>query len=197
MAFGDHHSGTCSTSHRQNVYNIHIERMSILFSTVYGYITDKMCGNNRFKLCHTGFCCVMARNKIECQVDHNTQMTEESVSWWTVCQPVTFNQLTLCTMHWLLTTHIWPILKTRHHSLTFRIRVTTPLQYARNGTAHAAGASSLSLARGVLAGMRSEWHCVRRTVGLVDYRWALPCISSVAIAMQPVLQLQIRPIVHN
>jgi len=33
-----------------------------------------------------------------------------------------------------------------------------------------------------------------RAVGLADYRWALPRISSVAIATQPVL---IRPTVHN
>jgi len=32
---------------------------------------------------------------------------------------------------------------------------------------------------------------MRRAVGLADYRWALPCISSVAIAMQPVHRLQI------
>jgi len=38
---------------------------------------------------------------------------------------------------------------------------------------------------------------VRRAVGLADYRKALPRISSVAIAMQPVHRLQIRPIVHN
>ena len=62
------------------------------------------------------------------------------------------------------------------YSLTFRIRVTTPPQY---GTAHAAGASILSRARGVFAGMRSAWHYVRRAVGLADYCWALPRISSV------------------
>ena len=39
--------------------------------------------------------------------------------------------------------------------------------------------------------------CVRRAVGLSDYRWALPRISSVAIATQPVHRLQIRPTVHN
>jgi len=39
--------------------------------------------------------------------------------------------------------------------LTLCVRVTTPPQYGRNGTAHAAGASMLSLARGVFAGMRS------------------------------------------
>jgi len=83
------------------------------------------------------------------------------------------------------------------YSLTFRVRVTTPPQYGRNGTAHAAGATILSLARGVFAGMRSAWHCVRRAVGLADYRRALPRTSSVAIATQPVHGLQIRPIVHN
>jgi len=31
----------------------------------------------------------------------------------------------------------------------------------------------------VFAGMRSAWHCVRRAVGLADYRWALPRISTV------------------
>ena len=39
--------------------------------------------------------------------------------------------------------------------------VTTPPQYGRNRTAHAAGASILSLARGVCDGMSSAWHCVR------------------------------------
>jgi len=43
---------------------------------------------------------------------------------------------------------------------------------------------------------RHAW-CVRRAVGLVDYRWALPRISSVAIATQPVHGLQIRQIVHK
>jgi len=35
------------------------------------------------------------------------------------------------------------------YSLTFRVRVTTPPQYGRNGTAQAAGASILSPARGL------------------------------------------------
>jgi len=83
------------------------------------------------------------------------------------------------------------------YSLTFRVLVTTPPQYGWNGTAHAAGASILSRARGVFASMRSTWHCVRRAVGLADYRWALPRITNVAIATQPVHWLQIRPIVHN
>ena len=48
----------------------------------------------------------------------------------------------------------------------------------------------------VFAGMRSACG-VRRAVGLADYRWAVPRISSVAIATQPVHRLQIRPIVHN
>jgi len=52
-----------------------------------------------------------------------------------------------------------------------------------DNVAHAAGASILSP--------------VRHAVGLADYRWALPRISSVAIAMQPVHRLQIRPILHN
>jgi len=59
-------------------------------------------------------------------------------------------------------THRWR-LSTRHRAstsmywLTFRVRVTTrtPLQYGWNGTAHAAGASILSPARGVFTGMRS------------------------------------------
>jgi len=55
----------------------------------------------------------------------------------------------------------------------------------------------LSRARGVFAGMRSARHCVRRAVGLADYRWALQRLSSVAIATQPVHRLQIRQIVHN
>ena len=56
--------------------------------------------------------------------------------------------------------------ETRHrastsmYSLTFRVRATKPPQYGRNGTAHAAGASILSPARGVFAGMRSAC-CVR------------------------------------
>jgi len=69
---------------------------------------------------------------------------------------------------------------TSMYSLTFRVRVTTPPQYGRNGTAHAAGASILSPARGVFAGMRSVCVCaarVRRAVGLAGYRWALPRIS--------------------
>jgi len=38
---------------------------------------------------------------------------------------------------------------------------------------------------------------MQRAIGLADYHQALPCISSVAIAKQPVHRLQIRPIVHN
>ena len=44
---------------------------------------------------------------------------------------------------------------TSMYSLPFRVRVTTPPQYGRNGTAHAAGASMLLPARGVFAGMSS------------------------------------------
>jgi len=82
---------------------------------------------------------------------------------------------------------LWPLSKrgcfytcelTRHrastsmYSLTFRNRITTPPQYGRNGTVHAAGASILSLAYVVCV-------CGMRAVGLVDYRWALPRISIV------------------
>jgi len=67
------------------------------------------------------------------------------------------------------------------YSLTFRVRVTTPAQYERNGTAslqitsRTQQALSASLAREVFAGMRSACG-VRRAVGLADYRWALPRI---------------------
>ena len=69
------------------------------------------------------------------------------------------------------------------YSLTFR--VTTPLQYGRNRTAHAEGALILSTARGVFAGMRSVR--VRHACGGPG---GLPLGSathfhSVAIAMQP------------
>ena len=75
------------------------------------------------------------------------------------------------------------------YSLTFRVRVTIPPQYGRNGTAHAAGEGSL------------RWHaaCVRRACGGPG---GLPLGSathfhSVVIATQPVHRLQIRPIRHN
>ena len=77
--------------------------------------------------------------------------------------------------------------------LIFRVRLATSPKCGGNGTAHAAGASILLLARGVFAGMRSAWHSVRRAVGLADNRWALPRTCSVAIATQPVQRLQIRP----
>jgi len=83
------------------------------------------------------------------------------------------------------------------YSLTFRVRVTTPPQYGRNETAHAAGASILSPARGVFAGMRSV--LVRQACGGPG---GLPLGSathfrSVTIATQPLHRLQIRPIMHN
>jgi len=55
------------------------------------------------------------------------------------------------------------------YSLTFRVRVTTPLQYGRNRTAHAACASILLPARGVDAGMRSVR--VRHAWGVWWARW--------------------------
>jgi len=48
-----------------------------------------------------------------------------------------------------------PLLIETRHSASTSVRVTTPPQYGRNGTAHAAGTSMLSLATGVFAGMRS------------------------------------------
>jgi len=84
--------------------------------------------------------------------------------------------------------------------LTFRVRVTTPPQYGRNGTASLQITSRTQQARRcyrwcVRACVRSACvrACVVRAVGLADYCWALPRISSVAIATQPVHRLQIRP----
>jgi len=75
--------------------------------------------------------------------------------------------------------------QTRHtastsmYSLTFCVRVTTPPQYGRNGTAHEAGMSILLPGgESVFASMRSACG-VQRAVGLADYRWALPRISIV------------------
>jgi len=98
-----------------------------------------------------------------------------------------------------------PLLTTRHrestsmYSLTFRVRVTTTPQYGRNGTAHAAGTSMLSPARGVFAGMHVCVCGMREACGGPG---GLPLGSdmhfhSVAIATQLVHRLQIRPIVHN
>jgi len=88
-------------------------------------------------------------------------------------------------------------MRTSMYALTFRVRVTTPPQYGRNGTAHAAGASMLSPARGVFAGVRSVrvWHACGGPGGLpLRSVWHF---DSVAIATQPVRRLQICPIVHN
>jgi len=57
-----------------------------------------------------------------------------------------------------------------------RSRYYTP-QYGRNGTVHADFIAG--------EGSQSSPACVVRAVGLVDYRWSLTRISSVAIAMQP------------
>jgi len=70
-------------------------------------------------------------------------------------------------------------IKTRHRANSLTFRVTTPPQYGRNGTAHSAGASILSPARGVFAGVRIVCVCSMRAVGLPDYRWALQRISMV------------------
>jgi len=74
------------------------------------------------------------------------------------------------------------------YSLTLRVRVTTFSQYGRNGTAHAAGASILSPARGVFAGMRSACGVLRAACGGPG-RLSLSSAThfySVAIATQPV-----------
>ena len=86
---------------------------------------------------------------------------------------------------------------TSMYSLTFGVRVTTPPQYGRNGTASFQITSCTQQARRFYR--RCVRACVVCMVGLADYRWALPHISSVAnaIATQPVHRLQIRPIVQN
>jgi len=86
------------------------------------------------------------------------------------------------------------------YSLTFRVRVTntyTPAVWTEwNGTR--SRRVDFIAGEGDFAGMRSAWRCVRRAVGLADYRWALPLTSSVVVvATQPVHRLQIRPIMHN
>jgi len=91
--------------------------------------------------------------------------------------------------------------KTRHrastsiYSLTLRVRGTTPPHYGRNGTAHAAGASILSPARGVFAGMRSVPAACSGPGGLP--LGSATHFHSVAIATQPVHRLQIGPTVQN
>jgi len=61
--------------------------------------------------------------------------------------------------------------RTSMYSLTFRVRVAAPTQYGRNGTASLQITSHMQQAR------RFYRWCVRRALGLADYRWALPCIS--------------------
>jgi len=78
------------------------------------------------------------------------------------------------------------------YSLTFRVRVATKWNgVVADNVAHPAGASILSLVRA----------CVRSACG-VRCAYGLPLGSAThfynaAIAMHPVHQLQIRPIVHN
>ena len=91
------------------------------------------------------------------------------------CQPTNHStvllhkvpELQASTMCSILTRHR---VSTSMYSLTFRIRVTTPPQYGRNGTAHAAGASILSPARAVFAGMRNVR--VRHACG-VQWAWRI------------------------
>jgi len=61
------------------------------------------------------------------------------------------------------------------YSLTFRVRVTTPPQYGRNG----ARIRRVDFIGGEGSLRRTPQVCVRRAVGLTDYRWALPRISIV------------------
>jgi len=85
------------------------------------------------------------------------------------------------------------------YSLTFRVRVTTPPEYGRNGTAHAACASICSRQA------ESSPTCVACVCGMraaCGGLGGLPLGSathsdSVAIATQSVHRLQIRPVVHN
>jgi len=63
------------------------------------------------------------------------------------------------------------------YSLTFRVRVATPAQYGRNGTASLQIMSHRpNLHVDFIAGACVR-ACVRRALGLADYRWALPHIS--------------------
>jgi len=96
------------------------------------------------------------------------------------------------------------IINTRHrastsmYSLTFCVRVITPPQYGGNGTASLQITSSTHQARRFYRWWGEPLPaCLVHAVGLAVDRWALPRISSVAIAMQPVHRLQVRPIVHN
>jgi len=60
---------------------------------------------------------------------------------------------------------------TSMYSLTFRVRVATSAQYGRNGTA------SLQITSHTQQARRFYRSCVRRALGLADYRWALTRIS--------------------
>jgi len=82
---------------------------------------------------------------------------------------------------------------TSMYSLTFRVRVATPAQYGRNGTA------SLQITSHTQQARRLYRWCVR---AVCTGPGGLPLGSAthfrnVAIAMHPVHRLQIRPIVHN
>ena len=86
------------------------------------------------------------------------------------------------------------------YSLTFRVRVASPAQYGRNGTASLQITSHTpNLHVDFIAGA-----CVRASVvrAACAGPGGLPLGSathfhSVAIATQPVHRLQIRPILHN
>ena len=90
------------------------------------------------------------------------------------------------------------IASTSMYSLTFRVRVATPAQYGRNGTA------SLQITSHTQQARRFYCWCVRACV--VRAACAAPSglplgsathFHNVAIATHSVHRLQIRPIVHN
>jgi len=137
------------------------------------------------------------------------RLSADRQSWTSVgCAPET-NQLAwrrrpVCPVQlriylfWLL------ILLTRHrastsmYSLTCRVRVATPAQYGRNGTA------SLQMTLHTQQARRFHCWCVRACVvrSACAGPGGLPLGSAthfhnVAVATHPVHRLQIRPIVHN
>jgi len=59
------------------------------------------------------------------------------------------------------------------YSLTVRVRVTAPRSMDEmERRTQQARRCYRRRGESVFAGMRSAWHCVRRAVGLADYRWA-------------------------
>ena len=82
------------------------------------------------------------------------------------------------------------------YSLTFRVCITTPRSMDEMEQPRCRQRRARSRRVNFIAGKRNLRRLVL-AVGLADCRWALPRISSVAIATQPVHRLQIRLTVHN